>query len=603
MGDRKWQDAPSTPAEIQQKSTPETTENIVVVKPTGSEPAAEPTKRDDGKRESLNIKIHLNLRAKVKLELDAQLDGDIIIGFLSCFLPSSVHSSSLKMEGECKCEGVNKDFPAGSVLRKYEKAVFPVADRLYRLKKILFEHYNTDHHQRRAMFEAEDCETKDPVAVKFFVEADPFMEKEGEKQSMKDYATNLFLRECNIWRILSDSGYTPKYYGMREMHQDRTFENPGGYLLILVLGQYPTLSLEDAPRFLSDQDLPAIEAQMRDMAIKFNKHGLDYFGLSSFFKYDPRARRVYATDVECFDETEVYDDPLAEEHPAAYWISVVMKDLRAAVKEISERRAEMAEFEFCEYFDRECHLMLSYYLADYVVQHHLQHDSDAQPLLSSCKTEKEVIYSRGVCVLQSRLLYPLAYLAFFLETYAAARDASTEDWKPHHLHRSLEEQQSILQRPPVRHMMNPDFPPSSTGSWVNILLTTSTLERILDFFIAAADDQSAGAQHARNAQSHAHMHTHHAHTKGVSSTWTKRREFLLQMRKDWDEYLASVGGDQTATDHEALVAPPGLRQVWFEAAEKEMYRRGVITHRSEDPVHILHGSCIRLHCEFCDDQY
>ncbi|GFF84706.1 hypothetical protein IFM60648_07120 [Aspergillus lentulus] len=274
-------------------------------------------------------------------------------------------------------------------------------------------------------------------------------------------------------------------------------------------------------------------------------------------------------------------------------------------------------------------IRLSYYLADYAVEHHLQHDPDAQPLWSSCKTEKEVVYSRAVGVLQSRLLCPLAYLAFFLETYADARDAARETGKgkPHDLHHSLEDQQSILQRPPftttevllsthhcmhllcssVRHMMSPEFPPSSNGSWVSILLTTSTLERILDFFIAAADDQSAEAQHAhaRNVQSHPHTRGQHAHTRNVSSSWTKRREFLLRMRTDWDEYLVSVGGDQTAAaaDEQALVAPPDLRQVWFEAAEKEMYRRGVITHRREDPVHILHGSYIKLHCEFCDDQY
>ncbi|GFF31618.1 hypothetical protein IFM46972_03279 [Aspergillus udagawae] len=269
-------------------------------------------------------------------------------------------------------------------------------------------------------------------------------------------------------------------------------------------------------------------------------------------------------------------------------------------------------------------LRLSYYLAGYAVQHHLQHDSDAQSLWSSCKTEKEVIHSRGVGVLQSRLLYPLAYLAFFLETYADARDAARETGKPHHLLHLLEEQLSILQRPPftttevllsthhcmhllcssVRHMMNPEFTPSSTGSWLSILLTSSTLERILDFFIAAADDQSAEAKHAhaRNIQSHTHTRTHHTHANNVSSTWTKRRQFLLRMRKDWDEYLASMDSDQTVADEQEPVAPPGLRQVWFEAAEKEMYRRGVITHRCEDPVYILHGSCIRLHCEFCDDQ-
>lgn len=74
------------------------------------------------------------------------------------------------MESECQCEGGNKDFPAGSVMRKFENAIFPIAGSLYRMEKILWERYNTDYHQRRAVFEAEECKTKDPVVVKFFLE-------------------------------------------------------------------------------------------------------------------------------------------------------------------------------------------------------------------------------------------------------------------------------------------------------------------------------------------------------------------------------------------------------------------------------------------------
>ncbi|GIJ87392.1 hypothetical protein Asppvi_006298 [Aspergillus pseudoviridinutans] len=214
------------------------------------------------------------------------------------------------MEGECQCEGVNKDFPAGSVMRKFEKATFPVAGRAYRLKKILWERYNNNYHQRRATFEAEECETKDPVVVKFFVEADPFMrEEQSGKRSMKNNATELFRNECKIWRTLSDTGYTPKYYGRRELHQDLTFENPGGYLWILVLGYYPAFSLADAPQFLNADELPRVEKQMLDMA-------------------------VYATDIEYFSETEVRDDPLAAKNSAAHWVSVVMDALRAGVEEI-----------------------------------------------------------------------------------------------------------------------------------------------------------------------------------------------------------------------------------------------------------------------------
>jgi hypothetical protein len=83
---------------------------------------------------------------------------------------------------------------------------------------------------------------------------------------------------------------------------------------------------------------------------KFNKHGLDYVGVS-FLKFDPEKRRVYAvpltqlarhladniryvTDIEYFRETEVRNDPLAAKQSAAHWVSVVMDALRAGVEEI-----------------------------------------------------------------------------------------------------------------------------------------------------------------------------------------------------------------------------------------------------------------------------
>ncbi|OQE23080.1 hypothetical protein PENSTE_c009G05647 [Penicillium steckii] len=40
------------------------------------------TKGGDEKDGSLKIKVHLNLHAKVRLELDAQIYGDIVIGLL-----------------------------------------------------------------------------------------------------------------------------------------------------------------------------------------------------------------------------------------------------------------------------------------------------------------------------------------------------------------------------------------------------------------------------------------------------------------------------------------------------------------------------------------
>jgi hypothetical protein len=52
-------------------------------------------------------------------------------------------------------------------------------------------------------------------------------------------------------------------------------------------------------------------------------------------------------------------------------------------------------------------IRLSYHLADHVVEHHLETDPIAQPLWSSSKTEKEVVYSKAVASLQAKLLYPM----------------------------------------------------------------------------------------------------------------------------------------------------------------------------------------------------
>lgn len=41
-----------------------------------------PSLQSDDEKSSLKIKIHLNLHAKVRLDLDAQVYGDVVIGLL-----------------------------------------------------------------------------------------------------------------------------------------------------------------------------------------------------------------------------------------------------------------------------------------------------------------------------------------------------------------------------------------------------------------------------------------------------------------------------------------------------------------------------------------
>lgn len=247
-------------------------------------------------------------------------------------------------------------------------------------------------------------------------------------------------------------------------------------------------------------------------------------------------------------------------------------------------------------------IRLSYYLAAHVVQHHLQTDPVARPLWSSSKTEKELVYSKGIGLLQSRLIYPMAYLILFLETTAAATDS------PSHPQHSLTTQTSILQQPPfssthvllsthhcmhllcstVRRMMAPEVPAISTEHWLGLLLTTSTLERILDFFRAAAADELAKDVPANHHHSHSHSHA-------LPRSWTNRMEFMWRMRSDWGAYLASNGEAGRGS------SPPALDAVWFEAARRELRRRGAVPHRCEEAVHILHGSAVVMRCGLCDD--
>ncbi|GMG37672.1 unnamed protein product [Aspergillus oryzae var. brunneus] len=128
----------------------------------------------------------------------------------------------------------------------------------------------------------------------------------------------------------------------------------------------------------------------------------------------------------------------------------------------------------------------------------------------------------------------------------------------------------------VRHLMAPDIASASTEAWLGLLLTTSTLERIMEFFVAAAKDESVKVA-AADANGH-------------SPTWTNRMEFMWQMRRDWGEFVAS-----------GALTPPKLSEVWFEAAQREICRRGAIPHECEEVVPVLHGPGVALRCEFCEE--
>ncbi|KAI3154200.1 hypothetical protein CBS147325_1292 [Penicillium roqueforti] len=247
-------------------------------------------------------------------------------------------------------------------------------------------------------------------------------------------------------------------------------------------------------------------------------------------------------------------------------------------------------------------IRLSHHLADHVVAHHLETSTIAQHLWSSSQTEKEVVYSKAVASLQAKLLYPIAYAIFFLESSASSDSDSDHSGHRHkNMASSIERQQSILRNAPfddthiflsthhcmqllfstVQRLMGPEIPHSSAKSWFSLLLTTSTMERIVSFFVSIAKDN----QRKRKGEH--------------DSTWSHRKEFLWAMRWDLNEYNASLGDHGEQSDLE-----PKINHIWFQAAQNEMDRRGAIPHTVQDSeLHVLHGSIVRLECEYCYDCY
>ncbi|BCR91472.1 uncharacterized protein ACHE_70315A [Aspergillus chevalieri] len=259
----------------------------------------------------------------------------------------------------------------------------------------------------------------------------------------------------------------------------------------------------------------------------------------------------------------------------------------------------LPEYSFCYLTDltrcwKTC-IRLSFYLAESVVQHHLGTDATLRDV-----SEQEAIYSKAVCQLQDKLLQPIAYLIFFLEF-----DATTTS--------SNESQQSILQQPPftdtqvlisthhcmtllcnyLRRLMAPDIQYPSTEPWLRLLLTTSTLERTLNFFAAAATSTTCEYNEKKEKLN-----------RLSDATWTPRMEFIWQMRSDWEQILSatkeSIYDPETKNEAIRVLSTAGVEDVWFEAARRELDRRGLIPHACEEGVPVLHEATTRPRCEFCE---
>ena len=76
---------------------------------------------------------------------------------------------------------------------------------------------------------------------------------------MIDRANEAFDYEVDTFQQLYDTGHTPVVITSTRMLQDQGWENPGGYLHLYVMEEYPLLGLDDAFDYMSESDIPKLE--------------------------------------------------------------------------------------------------------------------------------------------------------------------------------------------------------------------------------------------------------------------------------------------------------------------------------------------------------
>ncbi|PGH09602.1 hypothetical protein AJ79_05658 [Helicocarpus griseus UAMH5409] len=253
---------------------------------------------------------------------------------------------------------------------------------------------------------------------------------------------------------------------------------------------------------------------------------------------------------------------------------------------------------------------LAYYLADRVLDRYLQSDPAHKSLFAS-KRDMEACHELGIARLQFKLTPLMFYTLFFLETYAHARLTLQSDLYATYeagrlpvpiqpVDRSLmfrKLQAEIVKTPPftntrtflsthhcihllvsyLRFTLSPEPPfHTSCDPWISMLLTTSGLGRIGEFFAA----EKGGGNNQRSM----------------------RKEFMRNMQADWDASRNDEKALMVYGSGEESTRPPPVREIWFEAARNEMRIRGVVPHQTEDWVVVWEGARISIGCQNCEGE-
>jgi hypothetical protein len=128
----------------------------------------------------------------------------------------------------------------------------------------------------------------------------------------------------------------------------------------------------------------------------------------------------------------------------------------------------------------------------------------------------------------------------------------------------------------LRRTLSPEAPHTQNDSWISLLLTTSGLARIVEFF--AAEKGIGGSQRA------------------------KRRDFMRKMQADWEERRKVGAAAMVFGTSEESTKPPPIREIWFEAAKMEMLARNAAPHQTEEWVEIWDNGRISVGCANCEGE-
>ncbi|OAT08285.1 F-box domain-containing protein [Blastomyces gilchristii SLH14081] len=249
---------------------------------------------------------------------------------------------------------------------------------------------------------------------------------------------------------------------------------------------------------------------------------------------------------------------------------------------------------------------LAHYLAESVLDRYLRDPTHKATFTS--KKDLQVCHEGGTAQLQFKLTPLMFYTLFFLETYAQARyelqSKLYATYKAGRLPVAIQPidrtlmfrklQAKIVSSPPftntptlvsthhcirllvtyLRFALSPEPPfHMPCDPWISMLLTTSGLGRIAEFFAA---EKGRG-----------------------NNQRSMRKEFMRNMQADWDASRNDEQASKVYGSGEESRSPPSVQEIWFEAATNEMKNRGVLPHKTEDWVLVREGMKISIGCQNC----